>query len=456
MSESFLSLLRDVRRARKQGSEALAQRQRTRLAEMVAFARTHSPYYRELYQDLPERVADVSMLPVTSKPALMARFDDWATDRAVTIEQARAFVDDPTMIGEQFLGKYTITTTSGTTGLRGIFVQDDRVLTLASAITLHSLVSWLTIRDLIRIVAGRVHVAMVIATGGHFASTVAAARLRKRNRLRQRVIQPFPVQTPLPTLVEQLNRFQPVILAPYASVAKLLAGEQEVGRLRINPVLLTVAAEGLAEDDYDRIARTFNAQVRSGYAANECPFLSYSCEQQWFHVNSDWVVFEPVDADYRPVPPGTQSHTVLLSNLANRIQPILRYDLGDSILERPDPCPCGSPLPAIRVQGRAADVLVFPDEHDASIRIAPLVFGTALDRIPGIELFQIVQITPTHLRVRMLFAAGVHPDRVWERVETEISGVLRTHQLDHVTVERAEEPPQQTPGGKYREIIPLK
>jgi hypothetical protein len=52
MSENILWLLRDARRARKQGQPAIAQRQRARLTEMVAHARAHSPYYRELYSDI--------------------------------------------------------------------------------------------------------------------------------------------------------------------------------------------------------------------------------------------------------------------------------------------------------------------------------------------------------------------------------------------------------------------
>jgi phenylacetate-coenzyme A ligase PaaK-like adenylate-forming protein len=78
MSENILWLLRDARRARKQGQPAIAQRQRARLTEMVAHARAHSPYYRGLYKDLPDRVEYPSMLPVTCKKKLMAHFDDWA------------------------------------------------------------------------------------------------------------------------------------------------------------------------------------------------------------------------------------------------------------------------------------------------------------------------------------------------------------------------------------------
>ena len=43
------------------------------LAEMVAQARTHSAFYRELYRYLPERVEDPALLPVTTKKELMAR-----------------------------------------------------------------------------------------------------------------------------------------------------------------------------------------------------------------------------------------------------------------------------------------------------------------------------------------------------------------------------------------------
>lgn len=44
MRENILWLLQDAYRTKKQGSTAIAERQRARLAEIVAFARVHSPY----------------------------------------------------------------------------------------------------------------------------------------------------------------------------------------------------------------------------------------------------------------------------------------------------------------------------------------------------------------------------------------------------------------------------
>lgn len=451
-SGSLLRLVLDNRSAIKQGPAGLAQRRQARLAEMVTFARALSPYYRERYQELPARVEDTALLPITSKKELMASFDDWVTDREVTVEEVRAFVDNPELIGERFLGKYTALTTSGSTGIPGVFLLDDQTMAVTNALALRMLGSWISLWDLVRIVARLGRMTMVMATGGHFASAVAGARLRKRSGKR---IQILSVHTPLAELVESLNRFRPAIVAPYASVASLLASEQEVGRLRINPVLLVLSAEGLPLGEYDRIASVFKAKVRHSYAATECPFLSYSCEHKWLHVNTDWVVLEPVDAGYQPTPPGEQSHTVLISNLANRVQPILRYDLGDSILVRPDLCPCGNPLPAIRVQGRSADVLSFRNQRGELVKIAPLAFGTVIDGVAFVERFQIIQTTPTNLRVRLRLADNADLESVCQKVQAEIAHLLSAHKLDGVTLERADEPPQQSPGGKYREVMPL-
>ena len=448
-SESLPWLLLDAWRARREGPTGLERRQRARLAEMVAFARAHSPYYRALYKDLPETVEDPVLLPVTDKKTLMARFDDWVTDRAVTIEKARPFVENPDLFGKQFLGKYLVVTTSGTTGTHGIFLTDKRSLSVVGPLFLRMLSYWLGARDIIRIIAGGGRIASVLATGTPTATGVGVSRF---GALLGKALS---VHAPLPKLVAALDALQPLILMSYGTVTKLLAAEQKAGRLHIHPVLVLLTAEGLAPDEYARIARVFKTKVANSYAASECQFISNNCEHGWLHVNSDRVVLEPVDADHRPVPPGVQSHTVLISNLANRVQPILRYDLGDSVLQRPDPCPCGDPRPAIRVQGRAADMLSFPTDHGGRITIPPLLLGTSIYHIPGIEQFQVVQTTPTNLRVRLRPADGADPDRMWEAVHAQLTRLLTEHKLNHVTVERADELPEQAVGGKYREVIPL-
>lgn len=177
MSEGLFWTLREAFASRK--LEKVAGRQRARLAEMVAYARAASPYYRDLYRDLPGRVEDTTLLPVTGKRELMACFDDWATDREVTIDKARAFAGNPNLIGERFLGRHTLATTSGTTGTPGIFLLDDRSTAVATAMAVRMLRAWLGLGDLFRMLAGGRRMAMTIASGSHSATAVVAARFHK-------------------------------------------------------------------------------------------------------------------------------------------------------------------------------------------------------------------------------------------------------------------------------------
>ncbi|MCY1158678.1 MAG: phenylacetate--CoA ligase family protein, partial [Citricoccus sp.] len=237
---------------------------------------------------------------------------------------------------------------------------------------------------------------------------------------------------------------------------RLLATEQEAGRLRISPVLVLSTAEGLASAERTRLGRAFGAPVREVYGCTESGYAASSCPEGWLHLLEDWVIVEPVDAEHRPVPPGVVSHTVLMTNLANRVQPVIRYDVGDRLLVRPDPCGCGNPSPAIRVQGRASDVLTFRTASGEDvIAVPPLALGTVVDRVPGVELFQVLQTTPTSLSLRLLPAPGSDPVQAWAAALAGLTELLADLGLPDVAVEQDTEPPEQGPGGKFRTVIPL-
>lgn len=455
MTDRVTSLIIDAFRAQREGPAGLERRHRRRLVDLVGHSRQNSPFYRSLYRGLPEQVDDVGLLPVVDKQTLMARFDDWVTDPLVTADAVQAIVANPALVGQRLLGRYQVATTSGTTGTRGLFLIDNHSLTVATAVSVRMFRSWLSARDLLKIVRGGGRLTMVVATGGHFATAVAATQLRT-SPLGRRIISVLSVHTALPDLVAEVNQRQPAILAPYATVGLLLAGEQIAGRLQIPPALVVLAAEGLTDTDRRRIVDAFpTAQVVSSYAATECPFLSYSCPAGWQHVNSDWAILEPVTADHQPVPPGKLSDTVLVTNLANRAQPILRYDLGDQVLQRPDPCPCGSPFPAVQVQGRAADLLTFPRGDRPPVTIPSLAFTTLTDRTPGLDQVQIVQTSPTDLHVRLRTRPDLDLEPAWTDLAAALHRMLTDQGLNDVHVHRDPHPPLPTSGGKYRSVIPL-
>lgn len=108
------------------------------------------------------------------------------------------------------------------------------------------------------------------------------------------------------------------------------------------------------------------------------------------------------------------------------------HRLGDRVLQKPDPCPCGNPRPAIRIQGRSAEVLRFPTEGGEEVAIPPL--AVEIYHVPRVDLSQVVQTTPTNLRVRLRVATGAHSRHAWQRVNAESKHLLDRHELPQVTI----------------------
>jgi len=165
------------------------------------------------------------------------------------------------------------------------------------------------------------------------------------------------------------------------------------------------------------------------------------------------MILEPVDRSYQPTPPGEISHTVLLTNLANRVQPILRYDLGDRVLVSPERCPCGSRLPAIRVEGRTDEILAFSTPGGGTLRLSPRPVVSTINKAPGVHRFQVIQTGPARLVVRLQAVTPGDEGAVWPGVRERLQAYLRHQGLPDVVVERALEPPALDPlSGKFRQV----
>ena len=59
------------------------------------------------------------------------------------------------------------------------------------------------------------------------------------------------------------------------------------------------------------------------------------------HVRDDLVIVEVVDEDMRPVRAGMPGHRVLLTNLVNLTQPLIRYEVTDMLCRSEETCTCG-------------------------------------------------------------------------------------------------------------------
>ncbi|MBA3623387.1 MAG: phenylacetate--CoA ligase family protein [Methylibium sp.] len=434
-------------------AHALAARRDRRLGTLLTSAARGPTLYRRLLKRRDPASTCLQDLPIMRKAELMHRFGDWVSDPDLQLDALRRFVAEPAHIAEPFLGRYMVWESSGSGGEPGVFVQD------ASAMAVYDALEALRrplLRPLQRLFdpwSLAEQTVFVGAIGGHFASTVSIERLRRLNPTLARRLHSVNFLQSTPQLVAEINALAPAVLATYPSVAVLLAQEHRDGRLRVAPQEVWTGGETLSMAMRTFVRQTFGCALADSYGASE--FLSMACECRCggLHLNSDWVVLESVDDRGHPMPPDEAGATTLLTNLANHVQPLIRYDLGDRVTLRAKACECGSSLPLIEVQGRSGDTLWLGRPDAKAVSVLPLALSTVLEEEAGLYDFQLVQQGPCALLLR----TGLHGDAArstLRRARTALVAFLARQGAPGVQVHcRSGEPGQCCRSGKVQRVV---
>ena len=291
------------------------------------------------------------------------------------------------------------------------------------------------------------------ATGGHFASTVSIERLRRLNPLLSLSLSSVSFLQPLAHVVAQLDAIGPSVVATYPSAAVLLAAEFRAGRLRTAPKEIWTGGETLTRGMRRFVQETFGCPVVNSYGASEFLSLASECAHGALHFNSDWAILEPVDRHGNAVAAGTPGATTLLTNLANHVQPLIRYDLGDRVIVRPEPCACGSHLPVIDVNGRCDDTLQLGGATVRKVSVLPLALSTVLEEGAGLFDFQLVQNGPTELSLSTA-AHGEAATLVLQRGRSVLAAFLRDQGAGTVRIHCCSgQAPRRGRSGKLQRVI---
>lgn len=415
--------------------EAIEQIQRKRLEELVAHARANSDYYREKYAGVAEADLELADLPTTNKAELMDNFDRVVTVPDVRREDVEKFFAEPSNLGTLYLDKYALSHTSGSQGQPLLIVQSRENLELLFALQAsRGNHERLGLGDLAKHLGEPARLAAVTLKPGFYPS---ASAFEYMPEAAQQFIELLQVSSVDEDMIEQLAEFRPTHLTSYASILHELARQVEQGNLVLKPDLVQVVniSERLMPKTREHYEDIFGAPVLDDYGMGECMFLTNGCPKSGgMHVNADWAILEVVDEENRPAPVGEKGAKVLVTNLANHVQPFIRYEVGDLVTMAAERCDCGSNLPLIaRVGGRDSDM--FYVELDGEKKpLSPVVFEHALTHVLDAREYQIVQEENARFRVRVEPLPGVEFDE--GRAREAIEKQLKDYELDgKLTVE---------------------
>ena len=123
---------------------------------------------------------------------------------------------------------------------------------------------------------------------------------------------------------EKISDFSPNVLSATPTTMDLIS--LKIDELRL-PLLRQVViwSETLTAPARRKITEAFRVPVMDNDAAGECMFLTNGCPcAPGAHLNVDRAILDVVDKNYQPVPQGNLGDKVLLTNLANTVQPFFR------------------------------------------------------------------------------------------------------------------------------------
>lgn len=345
--------------------------QRRALAALRGFAIAHSPFYAELHRGLANR--PLAELPIVSKRLLMARYDDIVTDRAIRLSALRAHLED-LADDELFLGRYSVASTSGSSGLQSIVPSDHAEW--AEIIGSYARANeWAGIR------LSPFHRARMAVVSSRIPSH-QSARVSRTVTMPLLTTLRLDAAEPMATIVGRLNAQRPDVLIAYASMIRALAEEQIGGALRIGPRVVNCSSEVLTREARTRASQAWGVEPFEVYAATETGGIAAECDRHTgMHLFEDLVIAEPVDDDGLPIAPGMTSARLLVTVLFSRTLPLIRYELTDSVRLSTESCSCGRPFRLVEaIEGRSDDVLELPGTSSSrTVRVHPKVFVNALD-----------------------------------------------------------------------------
>ncbi len=254
--------------------------------------------------------------------------------------------------------------------------------------------------------------------------------------------------TPLDQIVQWLERERPDYLLARPSVLEHLSFAFQDRPLPDRLRGLQGTGEAMTPGMRRRIEQTFGVPLHQNYGLNEVGLIASMClEGGRYHVHTEHCLIEIVDEDGNPCAPA-ETGRVLVTTLTNAAMPLIRYDTDDVAEAAGGPCPCGRTLPTFgAVVGRYSRIAAVPQD----IRGLVNALRGAMERLPAelsknLREYQVHRRRDGNFELRLVTVDtptaefAEHLQTVWRAAAQSRPLALRIVEVDHIPT---------PPGRKY-------
>ena len=251
----------------------------------------------------------------------------------------------------------------------------------------------------------------------------------------------------LDRFIARIRARRPAMLFGYPSAIAHIARHAAARKQALNDLgirVVFVTSERLYAEQRADIERTFGCAVANGYGGRDAGFVAHECPSGGMHITAEDIIVEIADGEGTPQPAGVAGE-IVVTHMATREFPFIRYRTGDVGVLDEKMCACGRGLPLIKeIQGRTTDFVV---AQDGTV-MHGLALVYVLRDVPGIAKFSIVQESIQHTRVLLV----VDADFDWSNVNRIREGMGRRLGPDvRIDVDCVDDIPVE-PSGKFRYV----
>ena len=362
-----LAIRKDMEATQWLSAEQLKALQLERLKALLIDIEQHVPYYQQLFKQLafnPSQIKsldDLKRLPLTGKSLIRQNSEQLKADDAVG------------------LSKFN---TGGSSGEPLIFYIGLKRVSHDVAAKWRATRWWgVDIGDVEAVIWGS-----PIELGGQ-----DVVKWIRDKILRTHLIPAFEMSTlKVDGFIRQITALKPKMLFGYPSALAYIATQAEKTGLSVNNLGIKVAfvtSERLYDYQREKIEQVFNCPVANGYGGRDAGFIAHQCPDGNMHITAEDIIVEIVNNEGQVLPDG-EAGEIVVTHLATRDFPFIRYRTGDIGVLSDQQCSCGRGLPLLKeIQGRTTDFIM---AEDGTI-LHGLALIYVLRDIEGIESFKITQ-----------------------------------------------------------------
>ncbi len=274
-------------------------------------------------------------------------------------------------------------------------------------------------------------------------------RLIRDRMIRTRLLPAFEMSdAKILDFIQEIQSFKPKMLFGYPSSISLMAKYAKKHNINLDKLgikVVFVTSERLYDEQRDIISTVFACPVANGYGGRDAGFIAHQCPQGGMHITAEDIIVEIIDPQGNVLPHG-QSGEVVITHLATKDFPFIRYKTGDVAVLSDELCQCGRGLPIIKeIQGRTTDFIVAKD--------GTIMHGLALIYVlrdlKGMENFKIIQedIDNTTVQIMTNNSYDTNNDKAIISTFKKRLGQSVNINIDHVDNIKSEK------SGKFRYVI---